>query len=195
LLHLLTAAFWHLADIPIVPDNVRFWENSGHRVEMIQCPLLTQSGPEPVAYTGVLHPLSSTRELALEFAGGAMTDDEQAIRELVLTWMKASEAGDVNTVLSLMTDDMIFMVPGREPFGKEEFRAASEGMKNVRLAGTSDIREIKVLGDWAYIRNYIEITVTPPDGTSMQRRGYTLSILRKQSYGKWALCRDANLVA
>jgi uncharacterized protein (TIGR02246 family) len=91
-----------------------------------------------------------------------MTDDEQAIRELVLTWMKASEAGDVNTVVSLMTDDMIFMVPGREPFGKEEFRAASEGMKNVRLAGTSDIREIKVLGDWAYIRNYIEITVTPP---------------------------------
>jgi uncharacterized protein (TIGR02246 family) len=76
-----------------------------------------------------------------------MTDDEQAIRELVLTWMKASEAGDVNTVVSLMTDDMIFMVPGREPFGKEEFRAASEGMKNVRLAGTSDIREIKVLGD------------------------------------------------
>jgi uncharacterized protein (TIGR02246 family) len=133
--------------------------------------------------------------LALEFAGGAMTDDEQAIRELVLTWMKASEAGDVNTVLSLMTDDMMFMVPGREPFGKEEFRAASEGMKNVRLAGTSDIREIKVLGDWAYIRNYIEITVTPPDGTSMQRRGYTLSILRKQSDGKWALCRDANLVA
>jgi hypothetical protein len=35
-------------------------------------------------------------------------------------------------------------------------------MKNVRLAGTSDIREIKVLGDWAYIRNYIEITVTRP---------------------------------
>ena len=76
-----------------------------------------------------------------------MTDDERAIRELVLTWMRASEAGDVNTVLSLMTDDMMFMVPGREPFGKEEFRTASEGMKNVRLAGTSDIREIKVLGD------------------------------------------------
>jgi uncharacterized protein (TIGR02246 family) len=123
-----------------------------------------------------------------------MTDDEQAIRELVSTWMKASEAGDVNTVLSLMADDVIFMVPGREPFGKKEFRAASEGMKNGRLAGTSDIREIKVLGDWAYIRNYIEITVMPP-GTPMQRRGYTLSILCKQSDGKWALWRDANLLA
>ena len=123
-----------------------------------------------------------------------MADEEHAIRDLVATWMKASETGALSTVLSLMADDVIFMVPGREPFGKEEFRAASERMKNVRLAGTSDIREIKVLGDWAYIRNYIEITVMPPNGAPMQRRGYTLSILRKQSDGKWVLWRDANLV-
>ena len=123
-----------------------------------------------------------------------MTDDERAIRDLVGTWMKASEAGDLNTVLSLMADDVIFMAPGREPFGKEEFRAASETMKKVRLTGTSDIRELKVLGDWAYIRNYIEISVTPPNGTAMQRRGYALSILRKQSDGTWVIWRDANLV-
>ena len=123
-----------------------------------------------------------------------MTDDERAIRGLVGTWMKASEAGDLDTVLSLMADDVIFMAPGREPFGKEEFRAASETMKRVRLTGTSDIRELKVLGDWAYIRNYIEISVTPPNGTAMQRRGYALSILRKQSDGTWVIWRDANLV-
>ena len=124
-----------------------------------------------------------------------MTDDEHAIRDLIATWMKASEAGDVNTVMSLMADDVIFMVPGREPFGNEVFRAASETMKNVRLTGTSDIREIKVLGDWAYMRNYIEITIMPPDGVAIQRAGYMLSILRKQSDGKWVLWRDANLVA
>jgi ketosteroid isomerase-like protein len=67
-------------------------------------------------------------------------------------------------------------------------------MKGVRLAGTSDIRELKVLGGWAYIRNCIEITITPPDSAVMRRRGYTLSILRKQSNGKWVLWRDANLV-
>lgn len=124
-----------------------------------------------------------------------MADDERAIRNLVATWMKASEAGDVNTVLSLMADDAIFTVPGREPFGKDAFRAASEAMKNVSLRGTSDIREIKVLGDWAYIRNYIEITVTPAGGgDAVRRKGYTLSILRKQPDGKWVLWRDANLV-
>jgi uncharacterized protein (TIGR02246 family) len=124
-----------------------------------------------------------------------MADDERAIRDLVVTWMKASEAGDVTTVLSLMADDVIFTVPGREPFGKDAFRTGSEAMRNVSLRGTSDIREIKILGDWAYIRNYIEITITPSGGDAMRRKGYTLSILRKQADGKWVLWRDANLVA
>jgi uncharacterized protein (TIGR02246 family) len=42
-----------------------------------------------------------------------MTDDERAIQELVATWMRASERGDVNTVLSLMADDVIFMAGAR----------------------------------------------------------------------------------
>jgi len=122
-----------------------------------------------------------------------MTDDERAIRELVQTWMTASQAGDLDTVLSLMTDDAVFMVPGRQPFGKEEFAAASQGMAGVHMQGTSDIREIKVLGDWAWLRNHIDITVTPPGGVPVHRVGYTLTILRKQD-GRWRLARDANLV-
>jgi|SRR6516165_2731904 len=123
-----------------------------------------------------------------------MTDDERAIRDLVTTWMRASEAGDTNTVLGLMADDALFIVPGREPFGKDVFRTASQAMKNVRLTGMSDIREIKVLGDWASTRNFIELAIVPADGDTMWRRGYTLSIFRKQLDGKWVLWRDANLV-
>ena len=123
-----------------------------------------------------------------------MSDDERAIRNLIDTWMRASAAGDADTVLSLMADDVIFMVPGREPFGKDAFRAASEQMKDMRFGGTSDIREIEILGDWAYIRNYIDATITPPNGNAMHRSGYTLSILRKQSDGKWRLWRDANML-
>ena len=63
------------------------------------------------------------------------------------------------------------------------------------MTGTSDIREIKILGDWAFVRNYIEITIMPSDGEVMRRKGYTLTILRKESDGKWLLWRDANLVA
>jgi uncharacterized protein (TIGR02246 family) len=125
----------------------------------------------------------------------AMIDDERAIRELVDLWFTASQAGDLPTVLSLMTDDVVFMVPGQEPFGKEVFEATSKEMENVQLEGTNDIQEIQVLGDWAYFRNYIEMTMTPPDGsTPVHRSGYTLTILRKESDGRWRLARDANLL-
>jgi len=123
-----------------------------------------------------------------------MTADECAIRELVATWLKASAAGDIETVLSLMTDDVVFMVPGQEPFGKDAYRAAAQAAKNVRLEGTSDIREIKVLGDWAYLRNYLEVTIPLPTGKTVRRAGYTLTILRKLADGRWALSRDANLM-
>ena len=124
-----------------------------------------------------------------------MSPDERAIRDLVETWMKASRAGDTATVLSLMSDDVIFMVPGREPFGKEAFAATSQSMKGFRLEGSADIRELRVLGDWAYLRNFIEITVTPPGGAPVRRSGYTLTILRKEADGRWRLRRDANLVS
>jgi uncharacterized protein (TIGR02246 family) len=123
-----------------------------------------------------------------------MTDDERAIRETVDRWMRATETGDLQTVLSLMTDDAVFMVPGREPFGKKEFAAGAERMKDARLRGVSDIREIGVLGDWAYLRNHITLTMTPSDGTTVRRSGYTLTIMRKGNDGGWRLARDANLV-
>lgn len=123
-----------------------------------------------------------------------MTDDERAIRELVDTWMAASKAGDTAKVLSLMADDAVFMVPGAEPFGKEAFAAAAQGQHGFTIDGRSDIRELKVLGDFAYLRNFVEIAITPKNGGQpMKRSGYTLTILRKEN-GRWLLARDANLM-
>jgi len=123
-----------------------------------------------------------------------MTGDERAIRELIATWMAASQAGDIATVLNLMTDDAVFMVPGLEPFGKEVFAATSQGMKDVRMEGAHEIRELNVLGDWAYLRSHIALTITPPSGEPVRRAGYTLTILRKGPDGRWRLARDANLM-
>jgi len=124
-----------------------------------------------------------------------VTKDEEAIRALVDTWMIASRDGDLDTILGLMTDDVVFMVPGQEPFGKKEFAAASQSMKGARVDGRSDIKELRVLGDWAYLRNHLEVTMTPTDGGEpMRRAGYTLTILRKNPDGRWQLARDANLM-
>ena len=123
-----------------------------------------------------------------------MQNDEAAIRKLVDTWLTASQAGDLATVLTLMADDIIFMVPGKEPFGKEEFVAGSEKMKDIKMQAKSDIKEIKVLGDWAWMRNHLTVTFKPPGGSETVKSGHILTILRKDPNGNWVIARDANLM-
>src|SRR5207237_3383908 len=76
-----------------------------------------------------------------------MTEDERAIRELVEKWMDASRAGDVPAILDLMTDDVLFMTPAREPFGKQEFRSISEAMKDAAIDGRASVQELEVAGE------------------------------------------------
>jgi len=126
-------------------------------------------------------------------------NDEQQIRHLITTWMSASKAGDTATVLTLMTDDVIFLRPGHPPMvGKSAFAAAATpppGTPAPKVDGTCDIQEIQVLGDWAYIWTNLAVTITPAGGAeSMRRAGHTLTILKKEA-GRWLLARDANMLA
>lgn len=124
-----------------------------------------------------------------------MTEDEKAIRSLVETWFSATRSGDAATVLSLMTDDVIFMVPGQEPFGKEAFAAASEGMSGMKIDGDYEIQEIVINGDWAYMRNHISMSMTMTgQDAPVRRSGYTLTLLRKEADRQWRIARDANLL-
>ena len=128
-----------------------------------------------------------------------MESDEEQIRELVQTWMGATKAGDIDTVLSLMADDIVFLIAGQPPMiGKAAFAAAARGQSNKerpRFDGRSEIQEIKVLGDWAFMWTKLRVVVTPPGSAkSLTRAGHTLSILKKQN-GKWVLARDANMLS
>ena len=123
-----------------------------------------------------------------------MDGDEKAIRDLVTKWLEASKAGDTPTVLSLMSDDVVFMVPGREPFGKEAFSASSQAMRGVLIEGKSEILEVKVLGDWAWMRSRLRVVVTPPGGEAKAQSGYVLTVLKKKADGSWVIARDANLL-
>jgi uncharacterized protein (TIGR02246 family) len=127
-------------------------------------------------------------------ASDVVHHEEQAIRQLVDKWLNASETGDLDTILTLMADDVIFMVPGREPFGKEEFAQNYKQMKGTKLTTESDIQEIKILGDWAWMHNLLTVTFTPGGGNPTTHSGHVLTILRKNSEGKWVVARDANLL-
>jgi len=127
-----------------------------------------------------------------------MQDDEQEIRQLVSTWMAATKAGDVETVLSLMADDAVFLVPGQPVMRKDDFAAkarAQAGPDGTRFDGSSEIQEIRILGDWAFMWSRLTVVATPPGGAQpMTRAGHTLTLFRKQG-GKWVLARDANMLA
>ena len=125
-------------------------------------------------------------------------NDEEEIRELVSTWIRATKSGDIDTVLSLMSDDIVFPMPGQPVMRKAGFAAAARaqgGNKAATFDGTSDIQEIRVLGDWAFMWTKLTVVATPPGGGSpITRSGHTLSILRKHN-GRWVLARDANMLA
>jgi len=121
-------------------------------------------------------------------------DDKQSIRESVDTWLTASKKGDVSTMLDLLADDVLFIVPGKEPFGKEAFAAANrEQMKNVDMDVTIDIKEIEVVGQWAWMRSFLNISFTR-DGKTAKHSGHILTIWQKNSDGRWVIKRDANFV-
>ena len=122
-------------------------------------------------------------------------DDEQAIREMVDTWLEASKRGELTTLLNLLADDVIFIVPGQEPFGKEEFAAHNqEQMNDTKMEATIDIKEIEVVGPWAWMRSFLKITFTKSEGEPARLSGHILTILQKSPDRKWVIKRDANFV-
>jgi uncharacterized protein (TIGR02246 family) len=124
-----------------------------------------------------------------------MSDDEKEIRGLIDQWMRSTKAGDLETVLSLMTDDVVFLVPGSTPFGKKEFRENSKqhADKSLEFDGTSDVLELTVAGNFAYVINKLTVVTRTAGSERSERSGHTLTIFRKQD-GKWLLARDANLL-
>jgi uncharacterized protein (TIGR02246 family) len=129
----------------------------------------------------------------------AMTaDDERAIRDLIETWHRATAAGDLGTVLTLMDDDVVFLGPGRPPMrGKDAFAAgfrAATGSGRLESAGR--VQEIRIADDWAYCWTELSVVKTPEAGGAATRlAGPTLTIFRKAPGGTWVLFRDANMLS
>ena len=126
------------------------------------------------------------------------TNDEQAIRALVADWLDATRRGDIGAILPLMTDDVVFMVPGQPLMtGREKF---AEGLRTLlkthRIVSDGVVEEVLVSGELAYCRTRLEVRVEPAGGgVAVRRAGHTLSVFRRNAEGKWQLARDANLLA
>jgi len=127
-----------------------------------------------------------------------MSTDEQAIRDLVARWHAATATGDVDTVLTLMSEDVVFLVPGKPPMsGRSAFE---KGLRSVlqthRIESTGEIKEIEISGTLAYCLTLLKVKMIPVDGGEENTRaGNTLTIFHRQTDGSWLLVRDANLLS
>lgn len=79
-----------------------------------------------------------------------MSEDEAQIRELLARWQAATIAGDSATLQSLMTEDVVFLLPGRAPMQRAEFLALADAPgPRPALGIQQQIREIGIDGELA----------------------------------------------
>lgn len=123
-----------------------------------------------------------------------MDSDEQAIRDLIATWLQATNAADAGRILNLIADDALFMTPGQPPMSKADFAAAQAGLGEFDIEARGDIQEVLLMCQWAWCRNLLHVTIRPrKGGASIRRSGQAMSLFEKRK-GSWQLIRDANLL-
>src|SRR5207244_4878778 len=81
--------------------------------------------------------------------------------------------------------------------GRDAFAAAFlAAVQQIRIESTATIEEIHVTGNFAHLANHLTVTMTPLQGGPIIRRsGYTMTIMRKETDGRWVLYGDANMLA
>lgn len=128
-----------------------------------------------------------------------MTSDELSIRELIQTWLRASAENNLDVILSLMTDDVIFLRQGQAPVrGKQAFAEAFTAvMGKFKTETQSDVQEIHSDGNLAFCLSHLRITMAPITIGTLPVRisGNILTLLCKQENGNWLIYRDANMLA
>lgn len=123
-------------------------------------------------------------------------EDREAIRQLTEGWLAAVRAKDVGRLKEMVTDDVVFLPAALPPIrGKH----AVEDMYNSFLPQFSSVdqrvstEEVQVAGDWAFMWGLETLVLTPRgDGPAIQMSGKGMSILRRQSDGRWKFARGIN---
>jgi uncharacterized protein (TIGR02246 family) len=126
-----------------------------------------------------------------------MGPDERAIREVHSTWIDAVNAGDLDRLLSLMADDVVFLNPGQARFGRDGFSPGfSAAHPQARINCLSELEDVVVVGEVAYTLSRDSLSVTPRTrGEAVLLAGHRITIYRKQPEGRWLVARDAHTLS
>ena len=112
-------------------------------------------------------------------------------------WRRLTAEGNLDGLLLLLTDDVVFLTPGNPPMTKQDFaKGFREVSGKARIEATQDVKEIRASGDIAAAWSHLTVVLTPKEGgKTSEASGYVLTVFRRSAADKWLLARDANLVA
>jgi uncharacterized protein (TIGR02246 family) len=126
-----------------------------------------------------------------------MGTDVRQIHEVHSTWIEAVNAGDLVHLLAMMTEDAVFLNPGREPVGRDGFSPGfTAAHQQARICCGSELEEVVVVSEVAYTRSRDSLSLTPrTGGDAIRLAGHRLTVYRKQPDGRWLLACDANTLS
>lgn len=107
-------------------------------------------------------------------------------------WIAALKAKDIDGLMSLLTDDVVIMHPGRASVvGSAANRADLAAVLtnfDVNQEAVSD--ETVLMGEWAFDRSRAVTRLTPiAGGDCIVSRSKAITILRRRSDGAWQIAR------
>jgi uncharacterized protein (TIGR02246 family) len=101
--------------------------------------------------------------------------------------------GDIKSILTLMTEDVVFLPPNDTPkVGKDEYHKwVAQFQDRFAVKSTTQSREIRVAGDQAYEWGLLQETFTPRQAGAqpMNFDGKFLRIFLRQPDGAWKIAR------
>ena len=131
--------------------------------------------------------------LAVDISGGTQADRDRLV-EISEAWIDNYISGDLDGMMSFMHEDAMIMAANagtvRGTEAVRDFLATRVGQPGVEFE--DDLQEIRINGNWAFVRGDFFLTVTPPGAPEpvFRRHGRYLVIYEKGEDGAWEMLRD-----
>lgn len=137
------------------------------------------------------HPAPTQRVFKPQGCAGAprAASEAEAVRATVQRWIEASQRGDAEAVIAMVTDDVLFLRPGHAPMRHDAFAQGQRAQAGADLDAEAQVEEVIVLGEWAVARTRLRVAF---GGNT--RSGHAMTLFKKEN-GAWRIARDANLLA
>jgi uncharacterized protein (TIGR02246 family) len=120
--------------------------------------------------------------------------NEDAIRSALAARGSAISARDLPRILELITEDCVFIVPGRPPItGKDSVRTMYERMFEqygaTKIESQIEIQEVQIFGNTAFWRGADEKPDEGNRASAAKFAGYEMGLSRRGADGKWRVAR------